>query len=176
MRQFTVGTGGASLQSCPGTGLATSQVCNSSTYGVLKLTLHPTSYDWQFLPMAGQTFTDSGSAAVHAAPGSGGGGNTGLQLTTSSYVTFGDPAKLDLSEFTVETWFKRTGTGTPNTTGSGGITIVPLLTHGAPQAESSNVDANWILGIDTGTTATCMAADFEGMRRPAAPTGLNHPI
>jgi hypothetical protein len=24
--------------------------------------LHPTSYDWQFVPVAGQTFTDSGNA------------------------------------------------------------------------------------------------------------------
>jgi hypothetical protein len=27
------------------------------------LTLHPTSYDWEFVPIAGQTFTDSGSAS-----------------------------------------------------------------------------------------------------------------
>ena len=74
-------------------------------------------------------------------------GNTALQLTTSSYVTFGDPDKLDLAQFTIETWFKKTGTGTPNTTGGGGITILPLLTHGAPQSEGSDVDANWILGI-----------------------------
>jgi len=35
------------------------------TYGVLKLTLRPTSYDWQFVPIAGQTFTDSGTTACH---------------------------------------------------------------------------------------------------------------
>ncbi len=64
-------------------------------------------------------------------------GNMALQLSTSSYVTMGapGPAKLGLTEFTIETWFKRTGTGTSNTTGSGGITIVPLVTHGAPQNE-----------------------------------------
>ena len=28
---------------------------------MLKLTLHPTSYDWEFIPIAGQTFTDKGS-------------------------------------------------------------------------------------------------------------------
>ena len=46
IRAFTVGTGGAALQSCPGTPLSTSQVCNGTTYGVLKLTLHATTYDW----------------------------------------------------------------------------------------------------------------------------------
>ena len=46
-------------------------------------------------------------------------GNEALDLGSGSgYVTFGDPAKLDLDQFTIETWFKRTGTGTSNTTGS----------------------------------------------------------
>ncbi len=99
--------------------------------------------------------------------------NTAIQLGTTSYVTFGDPAKLDLAEFTIETWFMRTGTGTPNTTGTGGITIVPLLTHGSPESENSNVDANWILGINT--AGNVIAADFEAIDDPA-PTGQNFPI
>ena len=96
----------------------------------------------------------------------------------SAYVTFGDPDKLDLAQFTVETWFMRTGVGTPNTTGTGGIpNLVPLLTHGAPQAENSNVDANWILGISTSGTGTTnvLAADFEEGAGGSSP-GLNHPV
>jgi len=38
-------------------------VREDGTWGVLKLTLHATSYDWEFVPIAGQTFTDSGTAA-----------------------------------------------------------------------------------------------------------------
>ena len=67
VRQFVVGTGGAALTGF-GTILPTSEVRNSSTYGVMKFTLHASSYDWQFVPIAGQTFTDSGTAPVHAAP------------------------------------------------------------------------------------------------------------
>ncbi len=67
IRQFTVGTGGAALQSF-GAPLPGSVIRNGTTYGVLKLTLHATTYDWKFLPMDGQTFTDSGTASVHAAP------------------------------------------------------------------------------------------------------------
>jgi hypothetical protein len=37
-------------------------------YGVLRPTLHAGSYDWQFLPEAGKTFTDSGTQACHNAP------------------------------------------------------------------------------------------------------------
>jgi hypothetical protein len=61
IREFVVGTGGASHGYPFGTPLANSQVRNDSTWGVLKLTLHPTGYDWQFVPIAGSTFTDSGS-------------------------------------------------------------------------------------------------------------------
>ena len=43
---------------------ANSETRNSGTFGVLKLTLHPTSYDWQFVPEAGKTFTDSGSPGL----------------------------------------------------------------------------------------------------------------
>ena len=60
MREFVVGTGGASHYGF-GSALSTSEVRNSSTYGVLKLTLSATGYSWQFVPVAGSTFTDSGS-------------------------------------------------------------------------------------------------------------------
>ena len=61
IREFVVGTGGASHGYPFGTPIANSEVRNDSTWGVLKLTLHATSYDWQFVPVAGSTFTDSGS-------------------------------------------------------------------------------------------------------------------
>jgi hypothetical protein len=64
MREFIVGSGGANHTSLPTTA-ANSEVRNASTFGVLKLTLHPTSYDWQFVPEVGQTFTDSGTGACH---------------------------------------------------------------------------------------------------------------
>jgi hypothetical protein len=38
-----------------------SVVRNTDSFGVLKLTLHSTSYDWKFVPEAGKTFTDSGT-------------------------------------------------------------------------------------------------------------------
>jgi acid phosphatase type 7 len=64
IREFVVGTGGKSHSGFgTATPSATSQVRNSTTFGVLKLTLHPTSYDWRFVPESGKTFTDSGSSA-----------------------------------------------------------------------------------------------------------------
>src|SRR6266516_1475390 len=58
-------TGGQSWSSF-GTPLPRSEVRATQTWGGLKLTLHATSYDWQFVPIAGQTFTDAGSTACHS--------------------------------------------------------------------------------------------------------------
>ncbi len=62
LREIVVGTGGASHYSF-GSPLSTSQVRNSTTYGVLKLTLNSTSYSWKFVPVAGKTFTDTGTTS-----------------------------------------------------------------------------------------------------------------
>jgi Big-like domain-containing protein len=59
-----VGTGGAGLRPF-GSIQPNSEVRNSETWGVLKLTLHPSSYEWQFVPVEGETFTDSGSENCH---------------------------------------------------------------------------------------------------------------
>ena len=64
IREFVVGTGGRSHSSL-GLPKPNSEVQNNDTYGVLKLTLHPGSYDWRFVPEAGKTFTDSGSESCH---------------------------------------------------------------------------------------------------------------
>ena len=63
IREFVVGTGGAQPTGFPRI-LANSEV-RSSTWGVLKLTLFSNRYDWEFVPVAGQTFSDSGSASCH---------------------------------------------------------------------------------------------------------------
>jgi hypothetical protein len=61
-----VGTGGAGLYSFDfGTIKPNSEVRNDHTYGVLKLTLRPASYEWEFVPVAGKTFTDSGTTRCH---------------------------------------------------------------------------------------------------------------
>jgi alkaline phosphatase len=41
---------------------ANSEVRNYKSYGVLKLTLGPADYAWQFIAAAGEAFHDSGTA------------------------------------------------------------------------------------------------------------------
>jgi acid phosphatase type 7 len=60
-REFVVGTGGKNSHRSLGPPVANSEVRNADTFGVLKLTLHAASYDWEFVPQAGKSFTDSGS-------------------------------------------------------------------------------------------------------------------
>jgi calcineurin-like phosphoesterase family protein len=65
IREFVVGTGGESHYNDEGTPLPNSELFNGTTFGVLKLTLGAGSYGWQFIPVAGQSFTDSGSGTCH---------------------------------------------------------------------------------------------------------------
>jgi hypothetical protein len=65
IRQIVAGTGGESHHPFTVSKLANEEVRNDNTFGVLRLSLHPSSYDWKFQPIAGQTFTDSGSTACH---------------------------------------------------------------------------------------------------------------
>jgi acid phosphatase type 7 len=60
IRQFVVGTGGRSLYPF-GTILPNSEVRSSNTFGILTMRLRPTGYDWEFVPIVGHTFRDSGS-------------------------------------------------------------------------------------------------------------------
>jgi len=60
IREFVVGMGGTGLREFGVTQL-NSEVRNSTTHGVLKMRLKPTGYTWEFVPIAGKTFTDTGS-------------------------------------------------------------------------------------------------------------------
>lgn len=64
IRSFVVGTGGANLKSFSSARTG-SQVRNGGTHGVLKLVLRAAGYSWNFIPVAGKTFTDSGSDSCH---------------------------------------------------------------------------------------------------------------
>jgi hypothetical protein len=66
IRQFIAGTGGNNHTSIANVA-ANSLVRDTTAFGVLELTLHPGSYDWQFVPAAGGAFTDAGSGTCHNA-------------------------------------------------------------------------------------------------------------
>jgi hypothetical protein len=58
---FVVGTGGRDSDVCKTTRAANSAFCAADTFGVLKLTLHPTSWDYDFESIAGTVVSDTRS-------------------------------------------------------------------------------------------------------------------
>jgi hypothetical protein len=64
IREFIVGTGGRGLvePKRPGKRKPNSETADGKTFGVLKLTLSPNAYEWEFVPVPGGTFADRSSA------------------------------------------------------------------------------------------------------------------
>ncbi len=67
IREIVVGTGGRS-HDLLGFATPNSEVREWETYGVLKLTLSPGKYTWEFIPQEGKSFHDSGSGVCHNYP------------------------------------------------------------------------------------------------------------
>jgi acid phosphatase type 7 len=67
IREIVAGTGGRS-HDLLGFATPNSEVREWDTYGVLKLTLSPGKYTWEFIPEEGKTFHDAGSAVCHNHP------------------------------------------------------------------------------------------------------------
>ena len=64
VREFIVGTGGGGHYAL-GAVERGSEVRDDKTYGVLKLTLRPDDYSWEFIPVRGSSFHDSGTSRCH---------------------------------------------------------------------------------------------------------------
>ncbi len=99
---------------------------------------------------------------------------TGLTFNgVNSYLAIGAAPGLNSTSFTVEAWFKKEGAGVSTSTGTGGLFAIPLVAKGRAEAEGSNKDFNYFMGIDA--TDNVLAADFEeGLTDPNP--GTNHPI
>lgn len=88
---------------------------------------------------------------------------------TSTYVDFGAATStLGASNFTVECWFKRIGTGTAGAgTGGGGVGGTPIVSKGRGESESPSLNCNYYIAY---TAANKLTADFEEV------SGPNHPL
>ena len=64
IREFNVGTGGESVDNFT-VAIHPHSETRAGVYGVLKLSLKTNGYDWQFIPVAGSAFSDSGSGTCH---------------------------------------------------------------------------------------------------------------
>jgi hypothetical protein len=64
LREFVVGTGGAPLREF-GEIEHGSEVRDHSSWGLIKFLLYPDHYEWEFVPVEGGVFQDSGSDVCH---------------------------------------------------------------------------------------------------------------
>jgi hypothetical protein len=64
IREFVAGTGGKNHRPFVAAH-ANSEIRNADTFGVLKLTLRPGKYAWEFVPVDGVPFLDSGEGTCH---------------------------------------------------------------------------------------------------------------
>jgi hypothetical protein len=69
IREFVVGTGGRDHVALTQPAPPGREAANDNTFGVLKLTLRSGSYDWQFVPEAGGSYTDSGTDSCERSSG-----------------------------------------------------------------------------------------------------------
>ena len=139
IREFIVGTGGANTTSFA-TIVANSEVRNDNTAGVLNLTLHATSYDWQFVPEAGKTFTDSGTTQCHG--------------TATTPTTTATPAKTLVP--TTTPFASATATQTP----AGTLTPTATPVAGSTLALGAVADAYVSDGVTTNNgTSTTLRVD-----------------
>ena len=92
------------------------------------------------------------------------------------YITFGTAPSLNTTApastgFTLEAWIKIEGNGVTTSTGTGGVTAIPIVAKGRSESDASGVNMNYFLGI---TSTDVLVADFE--EASGSNTGLNHPI
>lgn len=67
IRTFVAGNGGTTFETLKAA-LNITEVQNAGTWGIVKFVLSNHGYTWEFIPVAGKTFKDSGSGTCHDAP------------------------------------------------------------------------------------------------------------
>ena len=159
VRQFVVGTGGATHRAF-GTILPNSQARSTAVYGVLKLTLDVGGYQWEFVPIAGKSYTDTGGGSCHGVPGMPSSGDEppvarpGGPYTSSNgtgQVAFDGGASSDPQNDVPLTYAWSFGDGA---TGTGSTPTHTYAANGTYTVSLVVTDANGDVGAAATTTAT----------------------
>lgn len=105
--------------------------------------------------------------------------NTALWFDgVNDYVTMGTALDLGVggpptNGMTLECWFRQDGAGTTTSSGTGGVTCVPLFGKGRGEADGDNRDCDYMFGI---TAGGILVADFETYPATGLTAGQNYPI
>ncbi|GAA2805762.1 metallophosphoesterase [Crossiella cryophila] len=186
IRQLVVGTGGTGLRAMISSTKGPTEAGNAKTFGVAKLTLTATGYTSEFLPVAGQSFTDkvSGSchkassnpdfgaavtpAAVSVTPGgsteatvtvSSTGGFTGATQLSATGLPAGVTARLDPATVTPPANGKATAKLTLTAAASAANGTSTVTVHAASGTRTRS--ATLAVTVGSGGGGTVFADDFE---------------
>ena len=168
VREFTLGTGGEDFQGL-NPAQPNSEVRNNSTFGVLQLTLHPTGYDFSFLPVVGSTFTDSGSGQCHYVPDAPA-VVTAMAGDRTATVTWSPPPDVGVPGLT--TYRVTSSPGGATVTTDAGTTTATFtgLTNGTPYTFTAV--ANNVVGASVPSQPSNPVTPAAAPQRPGAPAGL----
>jgi hypothetical protein len=155
IREFVVGTGGAELRAFNRIH-PTSEVQLAGMNGVLQMTLHPDSYDWQFVTAPDGIVADAGSATCHGAPSGSPTNTPGTAGTTTSATTGATTGTANITSTTSATTGTTTGaTDITRTTGTATGTTTGTATGGTSTTDIAT-------GTTTGTTTGNTGASTTG--------------
>lgn len=129
--------------------------------------------------LAGVTFNQNGisNTADKAASFTGTSGASYVQIESSPGNRFRPTGSL--TTFSILCWFKRNGTGSTPTsgTGTGGMpSVEPLVTKGMAESETAGLNLGWFLGLEAIGSTFYLGADYEIGNTPGGanfPTGRN---
>lgn len=97
---------------------------------------------------------------------------TYIQLEAS-----GSSTRFRASQWTLNIWFRRLGTGNASASGSGtgGIVAEPLMMKGGAESETLGMNMNWGMGLELIGSSYYLAADYEkdATNSTTHPTGRN---
>jgi Calcineurin-like phosphoesterase len=150
IREFVVGTGGAELRNFRTPIKPNSVVQVAQQNGVLKMTLRPDGYDWQFVTAPVGTVVDADSARCHGAPSGPPTDTTGATTSTTS-TTVGSTTSTTPGAATGTTT-TTTGTTTGTTGATTGITRSTGTTTGTTTSTTGTTGIT--RGTTTGTTTS----------------------
>jgi PKD repeat protein len=164
IRQIVVGTGGAELRTFDS--VAPNSVARSVTsYGVIKLTLDSGSYTWNFLPIPGSTFNDSGTGTCHDAPSPTAPPTASFNATPTSGTAPLAVSFADTSTGAPTSWLWDFGDGTTSTAQS------PSHTYTTPGTYTVSLRAANANGSDTVTRSGLVTVQ---QQPPPPPPGAGY--
>lgn len=166
-REIIVGTGGRNPTSFvavkPG-----SEVQDANTFGVLRLNLHQSSYDWAFVPVAGATsgFSDSGSQPCHkAAAADTSNPSTPSQLTAA-------PAGATRVDLHWSAATDNTGVVAYRVLRDGAVvaTVGNILGYGDPTVAAGSTHSYRVVAVDSSGNASSQSTSASATTGPSVPT------